>query len=101
MPPRPPVISEDPAASGFEHLRGHKYCLLVTYKRNGEAVPTPVWFGLAGGRLYLRSEADAAKVKRVRNERLLRSGHSGGDRLFGASRHRAGEQRGGERRRDG
>ena len=57
---------------GFEHLRGHKYCLLVTYKRSGEAVPTPVWFGLGDGKLYLRSEANAAKVKRIGNDPRVR-----------------------------
>ena len=60
--------------SGFEHLRGHKYCLLVTYKRNGEAVPTPVWFGLGEQELYVRSEANVAKVKRVRNDPRVRVG---------------------------
>jgi PPOX class probable F420-dependent enzyme len=62
------LAGEERMASGFEHLLGHKYCLLVTYKRSGEAVPTPVWFGLAGGRLYVRSEADVAKVKRISND---------------------------------
>jgi PPOX class probable F420-dependent enzyme len=59
---------------GFEHLRGHKYCLLVTYRRTGEAVPTPVWFGLGGASLYVRTEADAAKVKRIRNDPRARVG---------------------------
>jgi uncharacterized protein len=58
--------------SGFEHLRGHKYCLLVTYKRSGYAVPTPVWFGLANDVIYVRSEADVAKVKRIRNDSHVR-----------------------------
>jgi uncharacterized protein len=58
--------------SGFEHLRGHKYCLLVTYKRNGEAVPTPVWFGLGEEQLYVRSETNVAKVKRIRNDPRVR-----------------------------
>ena len=57
---------------GFEHLRGHKYCLLVTCKRSGEAVPTPVWFGLGDGKLYVRSEAAVAKVKRIRNDPHVR-----------------------------
>jgi PPOX class probable F420-dependent enzyme len=57
------------AAQGFDALRGHKYCLLVTYRRSGEPVPTPVWFGLdAEGRLYVRTETDAAKVKRINND---------------------------------
>ena len=53
-------------------MQGHKYCLLVTYKRGGEGVPTPVWFGLADGKLYVRSEANVAKVKRVRNDPRVR-----------------------------
>jgi PPOX class probable F420-dependent enzyme len=58
---------EQPTASGFDALRGAKYCLLVTFRRSGEPVPTPVWFGLdAEGSLYAHTEADAAKVKRVR-----------------------------------
>jgi PPOX class probable F420-dependent enzyme len=52
----------------FEALRGHKYALVVTYKRDGSAVPTPVWFGLDGeGRMYFRTGAEVAKVKRIRN----------------------------------
>ncbi len=52
---------------GFDALRGHKYCLLVTYRRSGEPVPTPVWFSLdEAGRLYLRTPISAWKVKRVR-----------------------------------
>src|SRR5207245_434198 len=49
-----------------------KYCLLVTYKRNGEAVPTPVWFGLRDGKVYIRSEGDVAKVRRIRNNPRVR-----------------------------
>lgn len=62
------LAREGRTVSGCEHLRGHKYCLLVTYRRSGEAVPTPVWFGLRAGKLYVRTEADAAKVKRIGND---------------------------------
>ena len=65
-------LADAETVSGFEHLRGHKYCLLVTYKRSGEAVPTPVWFGLRDGKLYVRSEADVAKVKRTHNDPHVR-----------------------------
>jgi PPOX class probable F420-dependent enzyme len=59
-------------ASGFGHLEGGKHCLLVTYRRSGEAVPTPVWFGLADGKVYARSEERVGKVKRIRaNPRVL------------------------------
>jgi PPOX class probable F420-dependent enzyme len=66
------VAGQERTESGFEHLRGHKYCLLVTYKRSGEAVPTPVWFGLGGRALYVRSEANVAKVARIRNDPRVR-----------------------------
>jgi uncharacterized protein len=56
------------SAGDLETLRGHKYCLLVTFRRSGEAIPTPVWFGLADGKLYLRSGAWAGKLKRIRND---------------------------------
>ena len=48
-------------------LEGHKYVLLTSFKRSGEAVPTPLWFGLADGRLYFRTYADAVKLKRIGN----------------------------------
>jgi PPOX class probable F420-dependent enzyme len=58
--------------TGFGHLHGRKHCLLVTFRRNGEAVPTPVWFGLGDGNVYARSEARVGKVKRIRaNPRVL------------------------------
>ncbi len=53
---------------GFSSLRGHKYCLLSTFRKNGEAVPTPVWFGLADEKVYIRSEAAVGKVKRIRRD---------------------------------
>jgi uncharacterized protein len=57
-----------PAEEGFSSLSGRKYCLLTTFRRNGDPVPTPVWFGLAGGRLYFHSESSVGKMKRIRNE---------------------------------
>jgi uncharacterized protein len=68
------LAGEQRTVSGFDHLRGHKYCLLVTYRRDGEAVPTPVWFGLGDRKLYVRSEANVAKVKRIRNDSRARVG---------------------------
>jgi uncharacterized protein len=63
----------EPTTSGFDALRGHKYALLVSFRRSGEPVPTPVWFGLdTDGRLYVRTEHESGKVKRVRaNGRVL------------------------------
>src|SRR2546423_2592701 len=53
-------------AGSFDTLRGHKYALIVTFRRNGVAVPTPVWFGLdEDGNVFTRTWADAGKVKRL------------------------------------
>jgi PPOX class probable F420-dependent enzyme len=59
--------------SGFDSLRDSNYTLLVTFKRSGEPVPTPVWAALGeNGCLYIRTEHDVAKVKRVRNNPHVR-----------------------------
>lgn len=56
----------------FDELAGHKHCLVVTYRRSGEAVPTPVWFGLADGKVYFRSEKRVGKIKRIQaSQRVL------------------------------
>jgi PPOX class probable F420-dependent enzyme len=57
---------------GFESLSGHRYCLLTTFRKSGEPIPTPVWFGLADGKVYLRSEAAVGKVKRIRSNPRVR-----------------------------
>lgn len=44
-----------------------QYISLATRRRNGEFVPTPVWFAPQGGAYYVFSSGDAGKVKRLRN----------------------------------
>jgi hypothetical protein len=52
--------------SDFGSLRGARQCLLVSFRRSGEPVPTPVNFGLDGeARVYFRSEPRSAKVRRI------------------------------------
>jgi uncharacterized protein len=60
-------------AEDFESLRGARQCLLVTFKRSREPVPTPVNFGLdADGTLFFRSEPRSAKVKRIQRDPRVR-----------------------------
>ena len=49
-----------------------KYLNLVTYRRSGAAVPTPLWFVEEGGVLYVRTPAKSGKVKRLRNNPRVR-----------------------------
>lgn len=41
------------------------YTLLTTFRRDGTAVAVPVWSAMASGRLYVRTERSAGKVKRL------------------------------------
>ena len=64
-------VSAGPERS-FDALEGHQHCLVVTYRRSGEGVPTPVWFGLADGKVYFRTEERVAKTRRIRaNDRVV------------------------------
>jgi PPOX class probable F420-dependent enzyme len=65
---------EDPELNdrALEDLGRAAYVSLATFRRNGRAVETPVWIAEAQGRLYAFSEADAGKVKRLRNDPRVR-----------------------------
>ncbi|MFL5906282.1 MAG: PPOX class F420-dependent oxidoreductase [Solirubrobacterales bacterium] len=65
--PKAREAAKQPAKGNLDSLNGHKYCLVTTFKRSGEPVGTPVWFGLVDGRLYFRSYADAVKLRRIAN----------------------------------
>jgi PPOX class probable F420-dependent enzyme len=70
--PKAREAAKRPTRGNLDAMYGHKYCLLTSFKRSGEPVATPVWFGLADGRLYFRSYADAVKLKRIAsNSRVL------------------------------
>src|SRR5215831_15157748 len=50
-------------------LKEH-YVSLTTFRKNGAAVATPVWFVESNGTIYIGTNATAGKVKRIRH-----SGH--------------------------
>lgn len=58
-----PVVPWDPQV-----LNGHHYCVLVSYRRDGRGVPTPVWFAPRGRAIVIRSAASDGKVKRIRRQ---------------------------------
>ncbi|HEV7529838.1 MAG TPA: PPOX class F420-dependent oxidoreductase [Solirubrobacteraceae bacterium] len=65
------TIGQSPHTGTIEQIAACKRALLVTYRRDGTAVPTPVWAASDGGRLYVRSERSSGKVKRLRNDARL------------------------------
>lgn len=66
-------IAHAPRTGLPAEIARHKRALLLTYRRDGTPVPTPVWAAPGGeGLLYVRSERASGKLKRLRNDdRLL------------------------------
>ena len=62
--------------TGLAPFEGRKYLNLETRRRTGAAVATPVWFAASsdtrGDTLYVYSLAAAGKVKRIRNDPVVR-----------------------------
>ena len=52
----------------FGPLEGHQYARLTTYRKSGEPVSTPVWFALVGGRVFVFTDLQSGKAKRIRND---------------------------------
>lgn len=53
--------------TSFAPLLKERYVSLTTFRKNGAAVATPVWFVESNGTLYIGTDAAAGKVKRIRN----------------------------------
>jgi PPOX class probable F420-dependent enzyme len=58
--------------SKLDAFNGQAYLNLETFRRSGEGVQTPVWFVEHEGRLYVRTRAEAWKVKRIRRNPRVR-----------------------------
>lgn len=56
----------------LEQFRNFEYIRLETVKKNGQVVPTPVWFVVEDDMLYVRSYANSGKVKRMKNNPHVR-----------------------------
>ncbi|GCE22613.1 PPOX class F420-dependent oxidoreductase [Dictyobacter kobayashii] len=50
----------------FAFLAPHEFIVLTTYRKDGRAVPTTVWFAYEQGKVYVTTSTNAGKVKRVR-----------------------------------
>jgi uncharacterized protein len=48
-------------------ITGQKYISLVSFRKSGDRVQTPVWFGEKGDKLYVMTRSDSGKYKRIRN----------------------------------
>ena len=48
-------------------IENGKYINIQTYKKNGQAVSTPVWFISKDNRIYFRTSNKSGKFKRIKN----------------------------------
>jgi hypothetical protein len=54
-------------SNALAQFQNEKYVSLQTYKKNGQGVPTPVWFCIDGNVMYISAPDHTGKIKRVRN----------------------------------
>ncbi len=54
------------AQQGFHELAAERYLSLVTFRRNGNGVPKPLWIAPDDGKLYAVTDGTSAKMKRLR-----------------------------------
>lgn len=60
------------AVRAVQKLTSESYINLATFRRNGKAVETPVWFAIIDGKLYVVTDGTSAKVKRIRATKKIR-----------------------------
>lgn len=56
---------------------GHQYINLETYRKNGKAVTTPVWFTVDDNKIFVVTGNKTGKVKRLKNSPKVRIVPSG------------------------
>jgi PPOX class probable F420-dependent enzyme len=53
-------------------IQSRNYISLTTFRKSGDAVATPVWFGEQNDKLYVMTRSDSGKYKRIRNNPKVR-----------------------------
>jgi uncharacterized protein len=70
--------------TAFAPLLKERYVSLTTFRKNGAAVATPVWFVESNGTLYIGTDATAGKVKRIRHSgRVTLASCTAGGKVLG------------------
>lgn len=53
-------------SNALNSFQNHQYLTIETFRKNGTGVKTPVWFARDGDALYIWTEAQSGKAKRIR-----------------------------------
>ena len=56
----------------FQELGNATYIALETFRKSGEGVKTPVWVTAENNKLYVWTDANSWKVKRIHNNETVR-----------------------------
>ena len=56
----------------MSQFAGEKCISIETYRKTGDPVRTPVWFVEENGELFVRTNSDTGKMKRIRNNPRVR-----------------------------
>ena|SRR5947209_433114 len=59
-------------SNAISSLAGHKYINLETYRKNGDAVATPVWFATDGEKILIVTRSETGKIKRLQTNKSVR-----------------------------
>ena len=60
------------AGDNLSRFISEKHISIETYRKTGDSVRTPVWFVEENGELFIRTDSDSGKVKRIRNNPKVR-----------------------------
>ncbi|WP_172979680.1 PPOX class F420-dependent oxidoreductase [Agromyces agglutinans] len=83
--PEAATVSETGAIAWDASLLRGRHGVLVTYRADGSSVPTPVWYAAHGDRVFVRTGAEAYKVKRIlRTPAVLLASSTGRGKPTGA-----------------
>ena len=56
----------------LSQFTGKKHISIESYRKTGDPVRTPVWFVEENGELFVRTDFDTGKIKRIRNNPRVR-----------------------------
>ena len=56
----------------LNEIESEKYISLETYKKNNQAVKTPVWFVIKNDLIYVVTRDQTGKIKRLRNNQNVK-----------------------------
>jgi PPOX class probable F420-dependent enzyme len=59
-------------SDGLKQFEKQQFVSLETFRKNGQGVPTPVWFAEKDGIFYITTQNNSGKIKRIRNNGRVR-----------------------------